>query len=74
MSYLVTIMPKRRNCSLNEDLAKEFPFIKKFKSDSDVQCKTCLAIFSIANGGKSDITRHLNADKHKNAVVAASSS
>lgn len=72
--FTATIMSKRRKCILNNDLAKEFPFIKKLKFDSDVRCDKCLASFSIANGGKADIVQHLKTEKHKKSDIAASSS
>lgn len=66
-------MPKR-TCKFNSELEKEFPFIKKTKSDSDVRCLTCSTNFSVSHGGKSDISQHLKSEKHKLALSAASSS
>jgi hypothetical protein len=66
-------MPKRA-CKFNSELEKEFPYIKKTKSDSDVRCLTCNTHFSVSHGGKSDINQHIKSEKHKLALVAASSS
>lgn len=66
-------MPKR-SCKFNCELGKEYPYIKKIKSDSDVHCLTCYINFSVSHNGKSDITQHLKSEKHKLALSAASSS
>lgn len=58
----------------NDDLRKEFPFIKATKSESDVRCATCNIEFSISHSGRSNITQHLKSDNHKKALSAASSS
>lgn len=66
-------MPKR-SCKFHSELEKEFPYIKKTKSDSDVRFLTYCTDFSVSHGGKSDITQHLKSEKHKVALSAASSS
>ena len=51
----------------------EFPFIDCVSDDKTVlQCSVCSSTFSIASGGKTAITEHLQAQKHKNAMVAKS--
>lgn len=65
---------QRRLCKFTEELAKEFPFIKKAKTETDVTCQKCLSFFSIGSGGRRDITRHLSSEKHKKMVSAAASS
>lgn len=66
-------MPKR-SCKFNSDLEKEFKFLKKTRSESDVRCEICNAEFSVSHGGRSDINKHSNSDRHKKALLAASSS
>lgn len=67
---------KRGKCVFNADLAKKYPFMEKAKNKtaSDVHCKTCNSEFNIAFAGRSDIERHITADKHKSALQAASTS
>lgn len=68
---------KKRVCSFNEDLQKEFKFLR-FESGSQdksrLLCKTCGVRFSIAHGGRSDISQHTRSQKHKEAEKAACSS
>lgn len=65
---------QKRVCTFNENLAKEFPFIKKTNSDSNVRCLKCSGTFSLSHGGRSDITQHLKTEKHKAADTASASS
>ena len=67
-------MSTKRKATFNKDLEKEYPFIKKTKSESDVKCIKCSSLFSIANGGKYDIERHIKTVRHKCADASASSS
>jgi hypothetical protein len=51
-------MPKRRNCSFNGDLQKEFTFIKLNKLCSDgtkVVCQYCNVHSSFFHGGRRDM-------------------
>ena len=64
-------MPKRR-CKFNEELQKEFTFLKKLKLDSEVECGYCGARFSVAHGGRADINQHIKTDRHQRAVLAKS--
>lgn len=65
----------RRECKFTAELAKDFPYIKKAKtSDAEVFCEKCSSKFSIAAGGRRDITRHLQTDKHTKSVNAAAGS
>lgn len=66
-------MSKRRGkCVFNEDLAKQYPFISKTFSDSDIRCNTCNSGFNIANAGKSDIEKHIGTDKHQKVLRSRS--
>lgn len=66
--------PTRGKCIFNDDLAKKFPIIVKVKdkTSSDVKCTMCNSEFNIANGGKSEIERHLTSVKHVRAQQAKS--
>lgn len=68
--------PKRGKCVFNAELEKKHPFLEKAKNktNSDVHCKTCKAEFSVANGGKADIEKHIKTSKHIKAEHAATSS
>lgn len=66
--------PGKRKCKLTDDLLKDFPFIKKSRNDFEVFCGKCSSQFSIASGGRHNITRHLNSEKHKKFVKSAASS
>lgn len=65
---------KKRSCKFTEDLQKEFPFLQKCLTPSEVRCNKCKGTFSVAHGGRHDIQRHLTSDKHKKALTAASTS
>jgi hypothetical protein len=69
--YLVA-MPKRK-CIFNDQLQKEFEYIKRGRTEHDVTCTHCGSSFSIAHGGRSDINDHLLSEKHKRAIVGKSS-
>jgi hypothetical protein len=69
-------MSKRQNCSFNDDLRKEFKFIKLDKLCSDGTKLVCQHInvhFSVAHGGRSDINGHLRSQKHKDAEKTVAS-
>ena len=70
-------MPKRKS-KFNLDMQSEFPFIKKARSDkqddSEVRCDKCGSQFSVAHSGRGDIVKHLNTDRHKNALKSSASS
>ena len=44
--------------TFNLDLQKEYPFLKISCADWEVRCNKCASTFSLADGGKSDITAH----------------
>lgn len=67
-------MSRKRQCTFTKELQAEFPFLKQTKIQSNVRCESCNGDFSIASGGKNDITRHTSSDKHKRALLAAASS
>lgn len=62
-------MAPKRKCVFNNELQKEFPFIRKTLGESDVRCSKCFACFSIANSGRANIKQHLESNKHKKAVL-----
>lgn len=67
--------PRKRGVNVFKDKLREaYKFMKKGDTDSDVECETCGAKFSIAHGGKSDIETHLKSNRHKKAYTAASNS
>ncbi|EEC16142.1 uncharacterized protein LOC120841237 [Ixodes scapularis] len=66
-------MPKRK-CKFNEALGKEFPFIKKTWSESDVCFNKSGGDFSIAHSGRSDTVKHISTEKQKRNLSAAASS
>ncbi|KAF2887706.1 hypothetical protein ILUMI_18467, partial [Ignelater luminosus] len=66
--------PARRNCKFTKKLSQEFPFIKSTKFGDEVTCPKCQSTFSITSGGRMDITRHLECEKHKKHINAAASS
>jgi hypothetical protein len=61
----------KRRCLFNDNLQKNYPFIKKANLEDKVQCTICKGVFSIDHGGKSDITDHLKTKKHKEAALAS---
>ncbi|ODM88006.1 putative zinc finger protein, partial [Orchesella cincta] len=72
----ITMPPtsKKRKSHFTEDLKKEFPYLeKKFKEDpncSDIFCRMCSSTFSIANGGKYLINRHLDSDSSSKQITS----
>ncbi|CAH0563076.1 unnamed protein product [Brassicogethes aeneus] len=67
-------MAPKRMCKFTDELMKVFPFIKRTKLDSEVYCDKCRSQFSIAYGGKRDINRHIESDKHKKFLQSVASS
>ena len=66
-------MSKKRKCTFNNDLQKEFPFIKfdRLRKDgTKVVCQQCNANFSVSHGGRSDINQLLQSQKYKEAEKA----
>lgn len=61
---------QRGMCIFNKSLQKKYPFIEKQKNktDSDVCCKICSSNICIANGGISNIRRHIMSGKHQRAL------
>jgi hypothetical protein len=58
------------SCTFNDDLQKEFKFIKLGKLCTDgtkVVCQHCNVHFSVVNGARIDINQHLCSQKHKEA-------
>ena len=68
--------PPKRKCVFNSDLQKEYPYIKKTISDSDVRCNKYSSTFSISHWGEggevqSDISQHINSEKQEAEVIAS---
>lgn len=60
---------------LTAALKAEFPFLKQSESEEhSVQCTVCNSKFSVAHGGRYDITQHLRSVRHQNSKKNASSS
>uniref|UniRef100_A0A8C2HJN4 HAT C-terminal dimerisation domain-containing protein n=1 Tax=Cyprinus carpio TaxID=7962 RepID=A0A8C2HJN4_CYPCA len=61
---------KKRACTFNDDLQKEFKFLKResLSEASKLRCDICGARFSIAHGGRADITQHMHTKKHMDAA------
>lgn len=72
-SHIVTKMPKR-HCKVSEDYFKEFPSIKKGRTNNEVYCEICNCFVSIGHKGKKDILEHNNTLKHKKNLRSQSSS
>lgn len=68
---------KKRKCSFNSDLQKEYPFLKKRELNPHVAfCTQCSSEINISHGGVTDIKLHLKTKKHLagvNAVAMSSS-
>lgn len=64
---------KRRLNKFTDKLSKEFPYIKKTKVEGSVQCEICNGLFSITSGGKRDISRHTESEKHKKFLQSSAS-
>ena len=65
-------MPKKK-CAFTNDLKREYPYLKETVNDK-VHCNQCVAVFSISHGGRLDINKHLQTQKHKSSIEAAASS
>ena len=65
-------MPKRK-CAFTNDLKREYPYLKETVNNK-VHCNQCMAVFSISHGGRSDINKYLQTQKHKSSIEAAASS
>ncbi|XP_042300251.1 uncharacterized protein LOC121918235 [Sceloporus undulatus] len=65
--------PKRRT-KFKEQYTREFPSIKRGRTEFEVTCILCNAYISISHGGRNDITSHLATTKHMNAAKCASAS
>lgn len=68
---------KKRKCSFNSDLQKQYPFLKKRELNPHVAfCTQCSSEINISHGGVTDIKLHLKTKKHLagvNAVAMSSS-
>lgn len=64
-------MPKRK-CVFNSRLKLDFPFLRDGDKIGKVFCTLCKSLFTIQNGGRSDIRQHLNQKKHLLAVSSSS--
>ncbi|KAG8237980.1 hypothetical protein J437_LFUL014681, partial [Ladona fulva] len=64
-------MAHRRKCKFNDNLQKEFEFIKKVKPEDEheVRCTVCGTHFSVALfSGRTDIIDHISSKKHERAL------
>lgn len=64
-------LPKRK-CSFNDNIKREFPFIKG--KGENVESTICLCKFFISHGGRADIVNHVKTKKHKIALETTSCS
>ena len=56
---------KKRKFHLSDALKLKFPFINSVSDDMTVlQCSVCSSTCSIASGGRTAITEHIQAQKH----------
>ncbi|XP_042311324.1 uncharacterized protein LOC121924195 [Sceloporus undulatus] len=60
--------PKRRT-KFNEEYTREFPSIKRGRTEFEATCVLCNASFSISHGGRNDIACHIATMKHVNAAA-----
>jgi hypothetical protein len=66
---------KKRKCHFNNELQKEYPFLKKRDHNPHVAfCSQCSSEINIAHGGISDIKLHLKTKKHLAGVSAVAMS
>jgi len=69
---------QKRKCHFNDNLQKEFPFLKKFAhggdSETGVRCQICNGTFSLGHGGRSDINQHIKSQKHQLSLASRASS
>jgi hypothetical protein len=65
-------MPKRR-CVFTQSLKNEFYFLRDAEEIKKVFCSVCKSVFSIENGGRTDIKQHITkAKKYLRAVSSTS--
>jgi hypothetical protein len=57
---------QKRKCSINDNIRREFPFIKGV--DENLECTLCNSKFGVSHGGRSDVINHVKTKKHKAAV------
>ena len=66
-------MPKRK-CKSTDELKRQFLYLKDTGNGNEL-CNCCGSVFSIAHGGRADVTsNHFKNKKHKVSVEAAASS
>ena len=65
-------MPKKKFKSTDE-LKREFLYPKDTENGNEL-CNRCGSVFSIAHGGRADVSNHFKNQKHKLSVEAAASS
>lgn len=74
VKFACTKKPKYQ-CKYQKSWEEEFSVIKKStKGDSFVLCTYCNEHFSIAHGGKNDVKRHVERQKHIDNVQSAKQS
>ncbi|XP_055387650.1 zinc finger protein 652-A-like isoform X2 [Condylostylus longicornis] len=58
----------RRLCKFNKAWFKEYNWIREGEDQYYATCTVCKCQFSISHGGRSDIARHVNTEKHKQNI------
>lgn len=64
-------LSKKRKCHLNDNMRKEFSFIRPGgQDDTMVYCTICNSTFSVASGGRTAVIEHQQTKKHKASLIA----
>lgn len=67
-------LSKKRNCCFNNQLQKDFPYLRPTGKETTVLCSICQSVFSILSGGRTSRKEHEGTTKHKAALTARASS
>ena len=63
-------LSKKRKCHFNDNMMREFPFIRSGQDDRMVNCTLCNSSFSIGSGGRMAAVEHQQKKKHKASLIA----
>jgi hypothetical protein len=66
-------MLKKPKCVVSESLTKEFEFLKRGVNEHSAFCSLFQTSFTVASGGRTSVSEHVETKRHKNAVVTQSS-
>jgi hypothetical protein len=66
-------MSKKCKCVVSESLLKEFEFLKRGVNEHSTFCSLCQTSFTVASGGRTSVSEHVETKKRKSAVVTRSS-